>query len=51
MTQGIGNHAIRDDRFRYIRYRDGNEELYDHDVDPQEWNALAGSTASIALQS
>lgn len=42
MTQGIGNHAIRDFRFRYIRYRNGDEELYDHDNDPQEWHNLAG---------
>lgn len=42
MTQGFGNHAIRDHRFRYIRYQDGSEELYDHDNDPQEWRNLAG---------
>ena len=33
----FGNHAVRSDRFRYIRYHDGSEELYDHDLDPQEW--------------
>ncbi len=43
VTQGIGNHAIRDARFRYIRYRNGDEELYDHDTDPQEWHNLAGN--------
>jgi len=37
-----GNHSVRDERWRYIRYRDGTEELYDHDQDPQEWNNLAG---------
>ena len=37
-----GNHAVRDERWRYIRYRDGAEELYDHDNDPQEWTNLAG---------
>jgi len=41
MTQGIGNHAIRDFRFRYIRYRNGEEELYDHDNDQPEWHNLA----------
>lgn len=41
MTQGIGNHAIRDFRFRYIRYRNGDEELYDHANDHQEWHNLA----------
>ena len=34
--------AVRDDRYRYIRYRDGSEELYDHQSDPHEWKNLAG---------
>jgi len=42
MTQGPGNHAVRTDRWRYIRYRDGTEELYDHDDDPWEHTNLAG---------
>lgn len=37
-----GNHAIRDERYRYIRYSDGGEELYDHSTDPMEWTNLAG---------
>ncbi|MEK6239678.1 MAG: sulfatase [Planctomycetales bacterium] len=41
MTYLRGNHAVRDDRWRYIRYADGTEELYDHDADPHEWNNLA----------
>ena len=41
MTMGRGNHAIRSDRWRYIRYSDGSEELYDHDNDPWEWDNLA----------
>lgn len=40
-TQGRGNHSVRDERWRYIRYRNGEEELYDHDVDPHEWRNLA----------
>jgi arylsulfatase A-like enzyme len=36
-----GNHSVRDERWRYIRYSDGGEELYDHDRDPQEWTNLA----------
>ena len=35
MTEGRGNHAIRTREFRYIRYYDGFEELY-QDNDP--WN-------------
>ena len=41
-TYGRGNHAIRDGRYRYIRYRNGDEELYDHRNDPYEWTNLAG---------
>ena len=41
MTMGRGNHAIRSDRWRYIRYSDGSEELYDHDNDPWEWENVA----------
>ncbi len=34
-------HSIRDDRFRYISYGNGEEELYDHDTDPHEWTNIA----------
>jgi len=37
-----GNHAVRSLDWRYIRYADGSEELYDHRHDPHEWNNLAG---------
>ena len=40
-TYGYRNHAIRTERWRYIRYHDGGEELYDHSVDPNEWTNLA----------
>ncbi len=36
-----GNHAVRSERFRYIRYADGSEEFYDHLKDPNEWVNLA----------
>jgi len=42
MTFGRGNHAVRSERYRYIRYANGAEELYDHDRDPDEWSNLAG---------
>lgn len=41
MTYLPGNHAIRSRRWRFIRYADGSEELYDHEVDPHEWTNLA----------
>ena len=37
-----GNHALRSTRYRYIRFEDGSEELYDHANDPHEWTNLAG---------
>ncbi len=40
-TLDAGNHAVRDSRWRYIRYYDGSEELYDHDNDSVEWVNLA----------
>jgi len=49
MTMGRGNHAIRSDRWRYIRYSDGSEELYDHENDPWEWNNLAGDSQFSAV--
>jgi len=41
-THGRNNHSVRSERWRYIRYRDGTEELYDHENDPLEWTNLAG---------
>ncbi|MCH8147422.1 MAG: sulfatase-like hydrolase/transferase [Planctomycetes bacterium] len=41
-TYGRMNHSLRSERYRFIRYEDGAEELYDHDVDPHEWTNLAG---------
>ena len=43
-TYARGNHSIRTERYRYIRYEDGSEELYDHSTDPHEWQNLAGNS-------
>jgi arylsulfatase A-like enzyme len=40
-THGRLNHSIRTEKWRYIRYKDSGEELYDHDADPLEWRNLA----------
>ena len=40
-TMHDGNHAVRTERWRYIRYADGGEELYDHTNDSHEWTNLA----------
>ena len=36
----LQHYAIRTDRYRYILYNNGKEELYDHQNDPNEWNNL-----------
>jgi len=45
-TYGFRNHAIRtggvNEGWRYIRYNDGGEELYDRAGDPNEGTNLAG---------
>ena len=44
-----GNHAIRSQRWRYIRYADGSEELYDMQADPNEWHNLAAKPEHAAI--
>ena len=43
-----GQCAVRSSRYRYIKYSDGTEELYDHSNDPNEWRNLAGKKGHIA---
>jgi arylsulfatase A-like enzyme len=44
-SYGFENHTIRTggvkEGWRYIKYRDGGEELYDRAKDPNEWTNLA----------
>jgi len=50
-TYKFGNHAVRSERWRYIRYDgDGGEELYDHDADPREWTNLAAEARFAAVK-
>ena len=39
-----GNHAVRSEDWRYIRYADGSEELYHNSSDPLEHVNLAGKS-------
>ena len=45
-----GQFAVRSERWRYIRYPDGSEELYDHQIDPNEWNNLAGQPGMESIK-
>lgn len=40
-THNAGNHGLRTDKWRYIRYADGSDELYDMTSDPNEWHNVA----------
>ncbi|MBP6410181.1 MAG: sulfatase [Pseudarcicella sp.] len=42
-TMGKDNHALRNERYRYIKYSDGTEEFYDHKLDSNEWDNLASN--------
>jgi arylsulfatase A-like enzyme len=40
-THNHDNHGVRTRDWRYIRYADGSEELYNLQTDPHEWTNLA----------
>ena len=40
-TWGRGNYSLRTSKWRYTRYFDGSEELYNHETDQNEWENLA----------
>jgi arylsulfatase A-like enzyme len=43
-THEFNNHGIRSEGWRYIRYNNGDEELYDETKDPMEYTNLAKDT-------
>jgi arylsulfatase A-like enzyme len=49
-THGRGNHAVRLSQWRYIRYADGSEELYDQSRDPYEWKNLASDSQLATIK-
>ena len=51
-THNQNNHAVRSERWRYIRYADDSEELYDTQNDPEELHNLAGEEkyASVMVE-
>ena len=40
---GKDNFAVIDENYRYIRYANGDEELYERAKDPNEWDNIAGN--------
>ena len=40
-TDNHDNHGLRTERWRYIRYADGSEELYDMVKDPKRIHQLS----------
>ena len=45
-----GNHAVISERWRYIHYKNGGEELYDRKADPNEFTNLAGDAKLAAVK-
>jgi arylsulfatase A-like enzyme len=44
------SHTVNDEEWRYTRYEDGTEELYNLISDPREWNNLINSQHKKALR-
>jgi arylsulfatase A-like enzyme len=49
-THNAGNHGVRTEKWRYIVYADGSEELYDEANDPHEWTNLARDPKFAAVK-
>ena len=49
-THNPDNHTVRTDKWRYIRYADGSEELYDMIGDANEWTNLASDPRHAAVK-
>ena len=44
------NHSVRDEKWRYTRYKDGSEELFDEEKDGNEFHNLAGNPQYAAVK-
>ncbi|MGF1581692.1 MAG: sulfatase [Gemmataceae bacterium] len=43
--------SVRAGQYRYIRYKDGSDELYDRAKDPREWKNLSADPKSASIKS
>ena len=48
-TQNMNNHSVRSEHWRYTRYADGSEELYNLQNDPNEWTNLVHIVANAGV--
>ena len=44
-TEGKGNHSVMSEKWHYIQYENGAEELYAVEEDPMEWKNLANENS------
>ncbi|MDP0496414.1 MAG: sulfatase [Verrucomicrobiota bacterium JB024] len=49
-TAGENNHAVSTSQWRYLRYFNGDEELYKIREDPNEWTNLAGDPVYASVK-
>ena len=49
-THNHDNHTVRSEQWRFIRYADGTEELYNLRNDPNEWTNVISRTAYVDLK-
>ncbi|MEZ5900827.1 MAG: sulfatase [Hyphomicrobiaceae bacterium] len=49
MTWQRGNHSMRISQWRYTRYHDGSEELYDQHDDQYEWTNRASDSRFVSV--
>lgn len=48
-THNHDNHGVRSERWRFIQYADGSEELYDMEADPDEWRNLIADPQFVGV--
>ncbi len=50
-VRGKSDHLLRTERYAYMRYGKGGEELYDMETDPKQYTNLADDSAFASLKS